>query len=84
MIVFYNICDHCSNQTQIEDDKNDYGIEFHFYSYLISTKERRDNWSKRNVGTFCNKECLLEYLKNNLDNKGKVKGESKEDEKSPF
>ena len=74
MIVHYNVCDHCGQQTQIEDDKEQHGFEFFFYSLELKDSLKGNKFSpKFRSATFCQRECLVEFLKVNLEMNGRLK-----------
>lgn len=72
MIISYNVCEHCGSQTEISNITDDTGFEFHFCTFSLKDSARGQKpWpGKFNVGSFCDRNCLLEYLKANLDEKG--------------
>lgn len=71
MIVFYNVCEHCGKQTQITEDKTDEwnkGCEFYFSIVGLSESIKGSKFpGKLTSFTFCDKECVLEYLKVNFE-----------------
>jgi len=78
MIVYYNICDNCGNQNQIISGSAGSGVSFTFY--VFPTYEVKSlMFSKNEEVTFCNKECLLSYLKDNLTKSGLFLEKEKDD-----
>jgi hypothetical protein len=79
MIVNYNVCDHCSTQKQIMSGSN-VGIDVLFT--IDDTYESVSNpnrFRQKNFhGTFCDKECFLAWLKENLNDRGFVRKEPNE------
>lgn len=69
MILSINVCDLCGHEAEIK--KGDLQIEFHFKTALLSSSRLDPAYynNKLTSGTFCGKECLLEFLKNYLDGK---------------
>lgn len=74
MIVHYNVCDHCGNQTQIEDEVVTSGFEFCFYSLELKDSLKGNKFSpKFKSATFCGRDCLIEFLKKYLEPNGRLK-----------
>lgn len=77
MIVHYNVCDQCGNQTQVDlsEDGENKGFEFSFATQdLVACLEKdRFRTAKMKTGTFCDKDCLLEYLKAHIAENGQIK-----------
>ena len=75
MIVHYNVCEQCGNQKQIETEKsspeeesrlsNGFVFSFSIQS-LYSVLNNRYGTPKYQNATFCDKDCLIEYLKINI------------------
>jgi len=77
MIVYYNVCDHCSSQSEMVSGSQD-GVDFLFdtdSAFKRATNPTAFRMSRLQRKTFCDKECLLSYLKDCLDHHGFVKGE---------
>lgn len=75
MIVYFNVCNHCGTQTQISEGAEDVqGFEFTFYTFKLKDSIRGQKpWpGKYKSGTFCDVNCLIEFLKNNLDSQGRM------------
>lgn len=76
MIVYYNVCDQCGNQHQIDSEqsspefesdlKNGFVFSFNIQSLFATLNDRKFTQPKLQSATFCDKECLIEYLKTNL------------------
>ena len=78
MIVSYNVCDHCGAQTEItEAEGSECKDCFEFNYYVVNVvalcKGAKNNFPKWVGFTFCNRDCLIEYLKQNMDNDGTIK-----------
>jgi hypothetical protein len=78
MIVHYNVCDQCGNQSQLDtaESESSGGFEFCFMIQDIVASLEHDKFrSKQSMKsvTFCDKECLLEYLKLHLTENGQFK-----------
>jgi len=77
MIVYYNVCDQCGNQNQIDpsEDSDNKGFEFAFSSQdLVACLEKdRFKTTKMRTATFCDRECMLEFLKVNISESGQIK-----------
>jgi hypothetical protein len=76
MIVHFSVCEHCGRQKQISEEVEETGFEFFYYTTdlrdaLKNTKSYFQN--KFKSGTFCDRSCLIEFIKNNIDDKGKQK-----------
>jgi len=84
MPVLYQLCcDYCGNIHQIYTDENkthNEGFEFCFFTLdafsSLETANKRYN-PKYNSLTFCDKDCLIEYLKTNLNKDGTLKQQDK-------
>lgn len=75
VIVHYNVCDHCGQQTQISSDEKDITNGFEFFFYTLDLKEsiKGNKYSpKFKCGTFCDRDCLVEFLKANLKPNGRL------------
>jgi len=86
MIVHFSVCDHCSAQRQIGnpidgESSDSYainGFEFCFcvIDLTASIKNGGSSFGKKYTsGTFCNKDCLIEFFKENMKKDGKLKNE---------
>lgn len=71
MILTINVCDICGNEAEIK--KGDTQLEFHFKTALLSASRLDSSYYNNKLisGTFCGKECLLEYLRNYFNEKKK-------------
>ena len=73
------VCDHCGCQTQIHLDEK--GADDKYFEISICIGEMNQVIKGNTFGhkyksfTFCNKDCMLEYLKANMEMNGKLKGE---------
>jgi hypothetical protein len=67
MILSINVCDNCGTQAEIK--KGDDQIEFHFKSFSLASMRLDNSYSGNKLisCTFCGKDCLLDYLKENLN-----------------
>lgn len=80
MILNYSVCDHCGNRAQIiKEEKESESFEFFFCSLTIkeAVQGHKPYPNKFQSSTFCNRNCLIEYLKNKLDMKGNFINEVK-------
>lgn len=70
MIVKYNVCDNCGTQKEIKEDiESGVGVAFEIASpekVVTSSLFRNDV----HIVTFCDRECLLSYLKEHLNPNG--------------
>lgn len=83
MIINMNVCDNCGNQSEIPpprdktspDEEPEKGFAFHFYTTSLQrmVADNRFSSTKYKSGTFCDKECLLQFIKDNLDAYGRMK-----------
>ena len=77
MLVTFLICDFCGTQNQIHTDEkkiDNVGFEFCFYTLCASDALENKRYNpKYNNLTFCGKECLMEFLKKNINNDGMLK-----------
>ena len=66
MIVHMNVCDFCGSQTQIQSGSF-CGLYANFY---IAPTIEKAPWPIKYVEkTFCNKQCLMEFFKENVNDK---------------
>ncbi len=75
MIVNYNVCDQCGNQNEIRSGSVDSGIDITFT--IVPTYQTIENagtykMNKNVNGTFCDKECMIEWLKSHVSKAGVV------------
>lgn len=78
MIVYMNVCDQCGNQNQIQSGSFDSGIDVNFTIISVfQVVENRNKYStdKQITGTFCDRDCLIEWLKARVSDKGIVSAE---------
>lgn len=83
MIVNYNVCDQCGNQNEIQSGSLGSGIDVTFTIIpTYQTIENRGGYNrdKQTNGTFCDKECMLEWFKANLSINGMMKEQKGEDD----
>lgn len=74
MILYKNVCDFCSNEEEITEKDGQLDIEFSILTLYDSALKNKRHRIKHLQGTFCSKECLIEYFKENLTEEGKVRG----------
>jgi len=75
LLVYQNVCDFCGNCKQIL--KNDNQISFSYFSEPLA--ERVEDEAKRSYrktileeGTFCSRDCIVEFIKKNIDVDGNM------------
>jgi hypothetical protein len=73
MIVNFNVCDHCGNQKQIVSGSTGLDVTFHIQTVYERIDSPHKFRTKDTNGTFCDKECFISYLKENLTNDGVIK-----------
>jgi len=66
-IVSYSVCDFCGDQVEIVNNKF-CGLSMTFTITLTSGKA---DW-KNHSHTFCNRDCLIEYMRIHITNEGFV------------
>jgi hypothetical protein len=68
-IVSYSVCDYCSSQTQITSGSF-CGIQLEFNLFpMLGTVQTKWGTTKK---TFCNVDCLIEYVRLHFTNEGFV------------
>lgn len=73
MIVYFNVCDHCGNQNEIKEGDSQFVLSFTTQSAHEFIKKGRPYPSKDFQGTFCDKECMINYFQEFLSHNGKLK-----------
>jgi predicted dinucleotide-utilizing enzyme len=80
MIVTYNVCDHCGTQKQImSGSAGGIDVLFAIDDTYESTRNPTRFRQKDLQGTFCDKECFISWLKENLNTRGFVKERIQDD-----
>lgn len=65
MIIQTNVCDQCGNATQVAGEKF---CGLHMEIKVVPVAGKTD-W-KMYIKTFCDKDCLIEYLRSHTTNEG--------------
>lgn len=78
MIINYNVCDHCGSQKQILSG-SDNGVQVALavqmpYEVVSNAYSKKEEFR----GTFCDRDCLLSFIKENLTLSGRFKGRDEE------
>jgi len=83
VIVKINVCDNCG---QSKDIRNDIFSGICAWVYIEPIKNELTNkyFTEGHRYTFCCKECVLSFIKDNLSENGDWKKEENDDEKVPF
>ena len=77
MIVYKNVCDYCANEETITENSIGFGINFSVLSvYKQAVKGQWHNTD--NKMTFCRRDCLIEWLKDNMRPDGTFSGDKVE------
>lgn len=80
MIVFYNVCDHCGTQKEISSGSlgNGFSVKFSIEEAYEQASNPHKYGIKSYQGTFCDRECFLEWMKENMNSHGMIKIKAEE------
>jgi hypothetical protein len=75
------VCDHCGNQTQVYMDEKQHINNCFSISVVVEEMLNAIKGStygaKYKSFTFCDRNCFIEFIKNNMDINGKFKEKDK-------
>lgn len=80
MLITYNICNFCGNQNEIEEGDNQFRIAFDIQLIFEFVKKGNRYPIKDNVGTFCDKECMISYFQDFMKSNGEMIKRNEEDD----
>ncbi len=73
IIIHKNVCDYCKNEELITDDVISFAIHFSTLSTSeMMLKGRHMIGAHKNELSFCCRDCLCEWFKNNMKPNGEI------------
>ena len=70
MVVYFNVCTSCGNQTEIKEGDNQFKIEFAIEPLSDVVQKTTRFRSNLEDATFCDRDCMVNYFQDFLEING--------------